>query len=133
MLPEKLSTDLTSLREDQERLAVVIEMTVGVKGQIAGSNVYRALVLNHAKLAYDSVAAWLDGNAPAPAALAEVPGLEVSFASRMQSRRRCDAFAIEHGALNFETVQARPVFNDGVLTDLRLTNAIARKSSSKIS
>ena len=74
MLPERLSTDLTSLREDQERLAVVIEMTVGTKGQIAGSNVYRALVVNRAKLAYDSIAAWLDGNAPPPAPLAAVAG-----------------------------------------------------------
>jgi exoribonuclease-2 len=119
MLPEKLSTDLTSLREDQERLAVVIEMTVGVKGQIAGSNVYRALVLNHAKLAYDSVAAWLDGNAPAPAALADVPGLDRQLRQQDEVAQALRRVRYEHGALNFETVQARPVFNDGVLTDLR--------------
>jgi VacB/RNase II family 3'-5' exoribonuclease len=119
MLPEKLSTDLTSLREDQERLAVVIEMTIGTKGQIAGSNVYRALVLNRAKLAYDSVAAWLDGNAPAPAPLAEVPGLDRQLRQQDEIAQALRRVRYERGALNFETVQARPVFNDGVLTDLR--------------
>jgi VacB/RNase II family 3'-5' exoribonuclease len=119
MLPEKLSTDLTSLREDQERLAVVIEMTVGVKGQIAGSNVYRALVLNRAKLAYDSVAAWLDGNARPPAPLAEVPGLDRQLRQQDEIAQALRRVRYERGALNFETVQARPVFNDGVLTDLR--------------
>jgi len=119
MLPERLSTDLTSLREDQERLAVVIEMTVGTKGQIAGSNVYRALVVNRAKLAYDSIAAWLDGNAPPPAPLAAVAGLDRQLRQQDEVAQALRRVRYERGALNFETVQARPVFNDGVLTDLR--------------
>src|SRR5918993_2029494 len=76
MLPEKLSTDLTSLREGQERLAVVIELTISTDGQIAACDVYRALVLNRAKLSYGAVAAWLDGNAPPPSALSSVSGLD---------------------------------------------------------
>jgi exoribonuclease-2 len=75
MLPEKFSTDLTSLREGQERLAVVIDMTVDAEGNIPASDVYRALVLNHAKLEYGSVAAWLDGNAPPPAPIAASAGI----------------------------------------------------------
>src|SRR5712692_676398 len=59
MLPEKLSTDLTSLNEDADRLAVVIEMTVGRDGSVGDGRVFRALVRNHAKLAYNGVAAWL--------------------------------------------------------------------------
>ncbi len=62
MLPEKLSTDLTSLGENQERLAVVVEMAVAADGAITGSDIYRAVVRNRAKLAYDSLAAWLEGN-----------------------------------------------------------------------
>ena len=119
MLPEKLSTDLTSLREGQERLAVVIEMTVDAKGQISASDVYRALVLNRAKLTYDAVAAWLDGNAPAPASLSSVAGLDRQLRIQDQAAQTLRRVRYERGALNFETVQARPVFNDGVLTDLR--------------
>lgn len=119
MLPEKLSTDLTSLREGQERFAVVIEMTVDAKGQISASDVYRALVLNRAKLAYDSVAAWLDGNGPPPSPLSAVAGLDQQLRVQDQAAQALRRVRYERGALNFETVQARPVFNDGVLTDLR--------------
>ena len=84
MLPEKLSTDLTSLGEDQRRLAVVIEMVVGADGAVGNSAVYRALVLNRAKLAYNSVAAWLDGTAPPPPKLAAVRGLDEQL--RVQDR-----------------------------------------------
>src|SRR3989454_10540009 len=75
MLPERLSTDLTSLGEGQARLAVVTEMVVAVNGMVTGFDVYRAVVLNRAKLAYHSVAAWLEGTAPAPPRLAAVSGL----------------------------------------------------------
>jgi exoribonuclease-2 len=119
MLPEKLSTDLTSLREDQERLAVVIEMSVDAGGQISASDVYRALVLNRAKLTYDGVAEWLDNNAPPPAPVAAVTGLDRQLRQQDQVAQTLRRIRYERGALNFETVQARPVFNDGVLTDLR--------------
>ena len=119
MLPEKLSTDLSSLREGEERFAVVVEMTIDTNGQISASDVYRALVLNRAKLAYDSVAAWLDGNAPPPPALAAVSGLDVQLRQQDQIAQTLRRVRSERGALNFETVQAKPVFNDGVLTDLR--------------
>jgi exoribonuclease-2 len=119
MLPEKLSTDLTSLREGEERFAIVIEMTIDTEGQITASDVYRALVVNRAKLAYDSVAAWLDGNGPPPAPLAAVAGLDQQLRQQDQIAQTLRRVRYERGALNFETVQARPVFNDGVLTDLR--------------
>src|SRR2546421_13019446 len=79
MLPEKLSTDLTSLGEGGERLAVVVEMTVGADGAATGGDVYRARVVNHAKLAYDAVAAWLDGAAPAPPHGAAAPRLDAQL------------------------------------------------------
>jgi VacB/RNase II family 3'-5' exoribonuclease len=119
MLPEKLSTDLTSLREGQERFAVVVEMSIDAKGQISASDVYRALVLNRAKLAYDSVAAWLDGHAPPPTQVSAVAGLDAQLRQQDQIAQTLRRVRYERGALNFETVQAKPVFNDGVLTDLR--------------
>jgi VacB/RNase II family 3'-5' exoribonuclease len=119
MLPEQLSTDLTSLLQDQERLAIVIEMTIDAEGQVGSYDLYRALVLNRAKLTYDSVAAWLDGNAPPPAALAAVAGLDRQLRDQDRVAQALRRARYARGALNFETVQARPVFNDGVLTDMR--------------
>jgi exoribonuclease II len=119
MLPEQLSTDQTSLREGQERLAVVIEMSIDTKGLISSSDVYRARVCNRAKLTYDGIAAWLEGNAPPPRALAAVAGLDDQLRQQDQVAQALRRMRFERGALNFETVQARPVFNDGVLTDMR--------------
>jgi exoribonuclease-2 len=62
MLPEKLSTDLTSLNSNEDRISIVIEMAIGADGALQDSNIYRARVRNHAKLAYNSVAAWLEGS-----------------------------------------------------------------------
>ena len=70
MLPEKFSTDLTSLNQDRDRLALVVDIAVTAEGAVAQSDIYRAVVRNRAKLAYDSVAAWLDDTAPAPAPVA---------------------------------------------------------------
>jgi exoribonuclease-2 len=86
MLPERLSTDLTSLGERADRLALVVEMMVEADGSVAQSDVYRALVRNQAKLAYDSVAAWLEGTAQAPAA-ASRPGVLAQLRLQDRSRR----------------------------------------------
>ena len=83
MLPEKLSTDLTSLADGKERLAIVIELEVGADGEV-GSPILPGYRTNRAKLAYNSVAAWLDGAAPAPAPITKVPGLDQNL--RLQDR-----------------------------------------------
>ena len=119
MLPEKLSTDLTSLGEGQERLAVVVEMTVGGDGAVTHSDVYRAVVVNRAKLAYDSVAAWLDGTAPPPPRVSAVPGMDEQLRIQDQVAQHMRRLRAQHGALDLQTIQARPVFEDGVLTALR--------------
>jgi exoribonuclease-2 len=119
MLPEKFSTDLTSLHQGQERLAIVIEMAIDTAGKITSSDVYRALVLNRARLTYDGVAAWLDGHAPPPTQVSAVAGLDAQLRQQDQIAQTLRRVRFERGALNFETVQARPVFNEGVLADLR--------------
>ena len=119
MLPEKLSTDLTSLGQGQERLAIVVEMTVGGDGAVTHSDVYRAVVVNQAKLAYDGVAAWLDGTADAPPRVSAVPGLDEQLRIQDEVAQRMKRLRAQHGALDLETVEARPVFDDGVLTALR--------------
>ena len=118
MLPEALSTDLTSLREGADRAALVVELDVRGEGEVADSAVYRAVVRNKAKLAYNGVAAWLDGTGPAPARVAEVPGVDAQLRlqDRVAQQLRCRRF--ERGALALETLEARAVFDDGALTDL---------------
>jgi VacB/RNase II family 3'-5' exoribonuclease len=120
MLPEKLSTDLTSLGEGQDRLAMIIEMVVGADGTVTASDVYRAVVVNRAKLAYGGVAAWLDGTGPAPERLAAVQGLAEQL--RIQDRVAQAMKGLRHqmGALRLETIEARAVFDGDVLADLQL-------------
>jgi exoribonuclease-2 len=119
MLPEKLSTDLTSLGEGDERLAIVMEMVVAADGTVPASDIYRAVVLNRAKLAYNGVAAWLEGTAPAPPKLAAVPGLDEQI--RIQERAAQSLKRVRHvrGALRLETLEVRAVFGASGLTDLR--------------
>ena len=122
MLPLRLSTDLSSLNEAQDRAALVIEVRVGPDGVIdgaAGAEVYRAWVRNQAQLTYDGVAAWLDGKSAAPAKVDAVPGLADQL--RLQDRigERLQAARRRQGALSLTTTEARPVFLDGVLSDLR--------------
>jgi exoribonuclease-2 len=119
MLPEKLSTDLTSLGEGQERLALVIELGIEADGNLAEAEIYRAVVRNQAKLAYDGIAAWLDGTAPAPAGLAAVPGLHEQLSLQDRAAQALKALRHQHGALSLETLETRPVFEGDVLADLR--------------
>jgi VacB/RNase II family 3'-5' exoribonuclease len=119
MLPEKLSTNLTSLADGQERVSLVIEMTIDAAGKLTGSDIYRARVHNRAKLAYNSVAAWLDGKAPMPTRIAAVPGMEQQIRIQDQVAQTLKRVRHEHGALTLETIEARAVFDRGVLSDLR--------------
>jgi VacB/RNase II family 3'-5' exoribonuclease len=118
MLPEKLSTDLTSLGEGQERLAIVMEMVIATDGTVTASDIYRAVVLNRAKLAYNGVAAWLEGTAPAPPKLAAVPGLDEQLRIQDRVAQALKRVRHAHGALQLETLEVRAVFDDGALADL---------------
>jgi VacB/RNase II family 3'-5' exoribonuclease len=110
MLPETLSTDLTSLNLNEDRLAVVIEMQVNQDGSIADSTVYRALVRNHAKLAYNNVAAWLDGNETISEEIPSVTGLEENLRLQDQAAGRMKKLRHINGALSLETIEAKPIF-----------------------
>lgn len=119
MLPEKLSTDLTSLNYASDRHAVVVEMLVNKEGSIQKSDVYPALVRNQAKLTYNSVAAWLEGNGPLPPALAAVPGLVENLRLQDRTAQQMKTLRHEHGALTLETIEAHLVFDDGTLKDVQ--------------
>ena len=118
MLPERLSTDLTSLNPNEDRVAVVVEMRVATDGALAHSAIYRAHVRNRAKLAYNSTAAWLEGRGPAPPALAAVPGLDRDLRRQHQVAQALKRMRQTRGALELDTLETRAIFFDGTLADL---------------
>jgi len=118
MLPERLSTDLTSLAFGEERHAVVADLVIDSQGSTTEATVYRALVVNRAKLAYNSVAAWLDEQGPMPQALAAVPGMAEQVRAQDEVAQRLRRSRLERGALDFQTIEARPVFEGNAIRDL---------------
>jgi len=119
MLPERLSTDLTSLNDGQERLSMVIDMTVAREGTVTASDVYRAMVQNKAKLAYNVVGAWLEGTAPAPPKVAAVAGLDEQLRIQDRAAQAMKTLRHEHGALTLDTIETRAVFDGDVISDLQ--------------
>jgi VacB/RNase II family 3'-5' exoribonuclease len=119
MLPEKLSTDLTSLNYHEYRPAMIVEMVIGDGGVMLSSKIYRARVRNQAKLAYNSVAAWLEGKGPMPAAVAAVPGLAENIRLQDRVAQQLKGLRHEHGALGLQTIEARPVFVGDEIRDLQ--------------
>jgi exoribonuclease-2 len=119
MLPEKLSTDLTSLNEKQDRLAIVIEFAVSPDGTLKTSDVYGAMVRNQAKLAYNAVDAWLTGRGPLPPAAAAVPGMDEQLRIQDRVAQALSRERHEHGALDFQTIEVQHVFDGDTLSEVR--------------
>jgi exoribonuclease-2 len=116
MLPEALSTDLTSLNEDQDRLAIVADMVFKEDGSLITSKLYRAQVHNRAKLAYNSLGAWLTGNGPAPKRIAEVAGLDENLRLQDRVAQRLTGLRHHHGALSLESLEAQAIFSGVALS-----------------
>jgi exoribonuclease-2 len=119
MLPLRLSTDLTSLNAGEDRVAIVVELTVAPDGAVQAPDVYRATVKNHAKLAYRGVGAWLAGQGPLPAAAAAVPGLDALLRLQDQAAQILSERRHEEGALEFDRIEANAEFDGDALQDMR--------------
>jgi VacB/RNase II family 3'-5' exoribonuclease len=120
MLPEKLSEDITSLKYQSDRPAVVIEMLFTGEGQLADPAIYCAMVHNHAKLSYNGVAGWLDNGGSAPQAVDEVNGLEESLKVQDELALKLRTLRHMNGALDLETIEVKPVFGGEELKDLQV-------------
>ncbi len=118
MLPEQLSTDLTSLVGGADRASIVTEMVVAPDGTVKSSDIYSALLHNYAKLSYEAVGAWLDDKAPVPPEVAGVPKMDPQIRLQFEATKHLRALRKEHGALELETIQASPVLSNGQVTDL---------------
>jgi exoribonuclease-2 len=121
MLPVELSTDLTSLSEGQARVALVIDLVIEKDGSPRSHEVYRAMVVNRAKLAYDSLGAWLEGRGPAPQAVADSEQLQQQLWLQDRAASLLKTVRDRAGALEFETVEATAVGTDGKVTAIAVT------------
>jgi exoribonuclease-2 len=119
MLPPRLSTDLTSLNPNEDRLAMIVEAAVDAGGSVLSGTIYRAMVRNHAKLTYNEVGPWLEGTAPVPPSVQAVKGLEANLRLQDETARRLSALRYERGALDLETDDAKAIFDDHTVLDLQ--------------
>jgi exoribonuclease-2 len=118
MLPEELSTGVTSLLENADELSVVIEFTVATDGCVNFGNVYRAIVRNKAQLAYNAVGGWLAGTSPAPAKVAASTDLQAQLKLQDEVAQALKNQRYQHGALNLETSETHPVFLNQQIVDV---------------
>ena len=126
MLPEKLSTGLTSLNEDEDRVAIAIETVVNGQGDVVSFDVYRVMLRNHAKLAYEDVGTWLTGGSP-PDKVAGNKVLSEQLTLQHEASKRLKAERLRNGALELETIEATPVAKNGRIVDL----AVVRKNAAR--
>jgi exoribonuclease-2 len=120
MLPEEISTNITSLNFNEERLALIIEMVISVDGSLQDSDIYHAWVRNHAKLAYNSLAAWLEGNGVIPEAVVAIKGLDENLRLQDQVTQKMKNLRHIHGALSLETIEVKPVFDGDQIRALEI-------------
>lgn len=121
MLPEKLSTNLTSLNEKEDRMAVIMEVVIDNEGAFKNYILYRGYVNNKAKLAYNSVSAWLDGLGPMPEPIKKISNLENQI--RLQDRIATILRQYRHqkGALTLQTIEPHAIFDGNTIVDVETT------------
>lgn len=141
MLPFDLSTDLTSLNEDADRMAITMSFTVTGQGELRDEKVSRALVRNRAQLAYSRVGPWLENAAndrvdpntaelrsdsarsDSPRGIEASPSLSSDWLSEQlrlqdEASQALHRARISNGALEFQRGEAEPVLADGRIKDL---------------
>jgi exoribonuclease-2 len=141
MLPLELSTGLTSLNENADRLAMMMSFTVGPDGVLSDESVSPALVRNRAQLAYSRVGPWLEKTA-AGAVDNDVMALRSDSAREHElstldsatlpenwlveqlklqdeAAQALHAARVKNGALEFHKSEADPVVVDGRVIDVQ--------------
>lgn len=120
MLPEKLSTDFTSLNPDEKRIAMVVQMDIHISGEIITSQVYRSCVFNYAKLAYNSIGAWLENAASPPEPVLRIKELDSQIRLQDETAQRMKNYRQKAGSLTFETYDPQPIIKNGKIVDIQV-------------
>jgi exoribonuclease-2 len=118
MLPEQLSTDMTSLNENQDRAAVAMEFVVAANGDLGAHSIYRAMVRNRAQLTYSGVGAWLEGTAAAPPKVAASAELQAQLKLQDEAAVALRGARDRLGALRFDRIEPEPVIHDGNVVEI---------------
>ena len=121
MLPDELSTGMTSLNQDVERVVLVVEVTLAKDGSVLGHAVYRAVTVNRAQLAYETVGPWLEGHGPVPPKVESTPGLEQQLWLQDRAASLLKTLREQAGALELDTVEATAVGKDGKVEAIAVT------------
>jgi VacB/RNase II family 3'-5' exoribonuclease len=128
MLPEELSTDLTSLVANEDRRAIVTEMIVASDGVVKVTDIYPANVRNRAKLSYEVIGDWLEGKSEPPKVVTSVPGLEQQVKLQHDTAQNLGELRKKHGAIELGTIQSTPVVDDsGRVVELAVTEQNAAR------
>jgi exoribonuclease-2 len=120
MLPPELSEGITSLNENEDRVAIVVDYVVDSTGTVSDGKAYRALVRNRAQLAYNGVGAWLEGRGPAPEKIAARADLAAQIKLQDQAAQNMLGSRFQHGALDLETIETHPVMKADEAVDISL-------------
>lgn len=120
MLPVRLSTNLTSLKQDVDRIAIIIEYRVQPNGQIHTESVYRALVRNKAKLTYENIGNYLEGKTDIPESVKRIPELEEQLRLQDEAAGRLIRYRMENGSLELNTLEASPIMQNNKVIGLQL-------------
>lgn len=119
MLPEKLSTNYTSLNPNERRIAMVVQMDVDENGKVVDQKIFRSCVFNYAKLAYNSIGPWLENQSPPPESVARVKDLPSQIRLQDEVAQRLKKYRHQSGALTFETYDPQPVIKNGTIVDIQ--------------
>jgi ribonuclease R len=104
MLPERLSSDLCSLRPGVDRLTVTVRFRVDRDGSLRRQWVRPSVIRSCRRCTYDEVTAWLEGTPPAE--IKESLGWLDEAAERLGQRRR------ERGSLDFDLPESALQLDD---------------------
>lgn len=125
MLPQKLSTDLTSLNENRDRTSLVIKIGLSSDGEMDGSSVFQAAVRNYAQLAYNAVGGWLEERMTIPEKVAKVNGLENALRCQHEVAQILKNKRHSEGALTLESpeVEAKVETDEEIILNPPMHNA----------